>query len=88
LRTDSVKYLDEINFGFQDADPWNFFQDDAGTYWDSLTILGLKIASDTASLKWTLKDLPSDYGYAIKLKRQNSVWKITYMQGFDTSCCW
>jgi len=83
LRHDTVKYYNEINFGFQDADPWTFFQDDAGNYWDSFIVRDFRINADTASLKWTLRGISEADGYLVKFKREKDGWKVTYMAGFD-----
>jgi hypothetical protein len=88
LRNDTVKYLDEINFGFEDADPWTFFQDDPGNFWDSLVLRDVAIGTDTASLKWTLSSMAPEDTYLVRLKREQGRWKVCYMQGFDTTCCW
>jgi hypothetical protein len=80
LKHDTVKYYNEINFSFQEADPWTFFQDDAANYWDSMKIHNLAINADTASLSWTIQDTE---GYLVKFKREYSGWKIAYMIGFD-----
>ena len=83
LRHDTVKYYNEINFGFQDSDPWTFFQDDAGNYWDSFIIRDFRINADTASLKWTLRGISETDGYLVKFKRDKDGWKVAYMAGFD-----
>jgi hypothetical protein len=83
LKHDSVKYYNEINFSFQDADPWTFFQDDFGNYWDSLKISGIAINADTASLEWQLRNQNDTDKYMVKFKRESNVWKISYLQGFD-----
>src|ERR1035437_7866443 len=30
----TAKFYNEINFNFQDEDPWTYFQEDAGEYWN------------------------------------------------------
>jgi len=77
------KYYNEINFDFQESEPWTFFQDDAGNYYDSLIIHDLAIHADSASLKWTIKDMTDEDGYLVKLKHENNGWKITSLAGFD-----
>jgi len=76
------KYYNEENFAFQEADPWTFFQDDAGNYYDSLVINDLMIQADSASLKWAPKDAPGD-SYPVKLKHEKDGWKINWLAGFD-----
>ncbi len=77
------KYYNEINFDFQDADQWNYFQDDAGNYWDSLQIHDFKAAGDSASLQWSVTGVTG--GYLVKFRKENSKWKIAYMDGFKPS---
>lgn len=88
LRNDSIKYFNEINFGFQEADPWTSFQDDAGNFWDILTLHDITIGSDTALLKWTITGMSAEDAYLVKFKKENNNWRISYMRGFDTTCCW
>jgi hypothetical protein len=77
------KFYNEINFSFQDADPWNGFQDSAGIYWNTWQISDLKINADTASLNWKLGGQYPTEKYLVKFKREDTAWRIAYMQGFD-----
>jgi hypothetical protein len=40
------KYLNEINFDFQDADPWTGFQDSDPGYWDRFKIADYRATAD------------------------------------------
>lgn len=76
--------LNEINFDFQDSDPWTYFQDDFPDFWDQLTITDYRSAADSASLKWKVrtKDWSSE-GYTVRFRKEAGSWKVDYLQGFD-----
>jgi hypothetical protein len=78
------KYLNEINFDFQDADPWTGFQDSAPDYWDNFKITDYKSTARSASLKWLIqtKDLSSEK-YSVGFSKENGEWKVSYLEGFD-----
>jgi hypothetical protein len=78
-----AKYYNEINFPFQDSDPWTFFQDDAGEYWKDWIITDFKINGDNASLNWSLGGTYPTDKYLVKFKRENNAWKVSYLLGFD-----
>lgn len=82
------KLFNEINFRFQEADPWTDFQDDAPSFWDSLTISDYKAAADSASLKWKIVQTNwSTAGYVVKFSKENGQWKVAYLEGFDPVDC-
>lgn len=78
------KLLNEINFGFQEADPWTGFQDDAPEYWNKFTITDYSATADSASLKWKIQiaDWTSE-PYAVKFSFENGKWRVAYLEGFD-----
>jgi hypothetical protein len=78
------KYLNEINFDFQDADPWTGFQDSAPDYWDKFKITEYKSTAEAASLKWLIytKDWSSE-AYSVRFLKENGKWKVSYLEGFD-----
>jgi hypothetical protein len=78
------RYLNEINFSFQDADPWTGFQDEAPDYWNQFKIHDYKPAPDSASLKWTISDSTSTSApYEVHFEKEKGQWKVSYLQGFD-----
>ena len=82
------KYLNEINFSFQDADPWTHFQDEAPAFWDSLIISDYRSTADSASLKWKIKEKDwSSESYAVRFLKENGQWKVAYLEGFDLAEC-
>ncbi len=84
LTTADPKYLNEINFAYQDADPWTYFQDDAGQYWNDFKISDFVLSSDSASLKWSLQEKHSTTGkYLVRFSKENGKWVVSYLDGFD-----
>ena len=86
LVTAQPKKFNEINFSFQDADPWTHFQDDAPAFWDSLIVTDYTAKAESASLKWAIRGNGwfSD-PYTVRFSKVNGRWKVDYMAGFDTS---
>ena len=78
------KFANEINFDFQDADPWTGFQDSEPGYWDKFWITDYRSSADSASLKWLIKtkDWSSD-PYAVGFTKENGQWKLSWLEGFD-----
>jgi len=85
LRSDTHKYYDEVNFAFQDADPWTFFQDDADNFPDNMRMKIIHISPDSASVSWTVDDDPGADEYNVRLIKEKRHWKIDYLQGFDAA---
>lgn len=76
--------LNEINFDFQESDPWTYFQDDFPDFWDQLVITDYHAAADSASLKWKVKTKDwSSEGYMVRFRKEAGAWKVTYLEGFD-----
>jgi hypothetical protein len=78
------KLLNEINFSFQDADPWTGFQDSAPNYWDKFTIKDYTARTDSAFLKWEIHS--SDWSsepYSVGFSFENGKWRVAYLEGFD-----
>ena len=84
LATANPKLLNEINFSFQDADPWTGFQDDFPNYWNYFTITDYRLVGGSVSLKWKVKTNDwSTEGYAVTFSKENGRWKVAYLEGFD-----
>lgn len=78
------KYLNEINFDFQDADPWTGFQESAPDYWDKFKITDYKLTADSASLKWKIQTNDwSSEGYSVRFLKEDGKWKVSFLEGFD-----
>lgn len=86
LTSANPKYLNEINFSFQDADPWTGFQDDSPEYWEQFKISDYQSSANSATLKWWIqaKDWATDK-YAVGFSKENGKWKVSYLEGFDMS---
>ncbi len=84
LTTANPKYLNEINFAYQDADPWTYFQDDAGEYWNNFKISDFTLSSDSASLKWGLQEKYSNPDkYLVRFVKEKGKWVVSYLDGFN-----
>ena len=76
--------LNEINFDFQESDPWTYFQDDLPDFWDELIITDYRGGGDSASLKWKVKTKDwSSEGYTVRFLKEAGSWKVAYLEGFD-----
>jgi hypothetical protein len=62
------------------ADPWCNCQDVPDDFLNKIWIMHLIIKDNVASYNWSWGD---GIVYNIKAKREDSVWKILYMEGFD-----
>jgi len=84
LTTANPKLLNEINFSFQDADPWTGFQDSEPDYWDKFMIKDYNAAADSAFLTWKLQttDWASE-PYTVRFSFENGKWRVAYLEGFD-----
>lgn len=84
LTNANPKYLNEINFYSQDADPWTGFQDDFPDFWDKFKITDYKSTTNAASLKWKVQmnEWISEE-YAVGFSKEDSKWRVAYLDGFD-----
>ncbi len=62
------------------ASPWCNCQDVPDNYADKIWIMHISFNKDTASYNWSWGD---GLVYPIKVLKENGVWKIDYMEGFD-----
>ncbi|MDB5274024.1 MAG: hypothetical protein JWO58_2391 [Chitinophagaceae bacterium] len=72
---------------YADADLWCNCQDFPNEYWNSLIIKDLVIKDNNASLYWTWssKEYESGFKYHVKLQKENGQWKVSYLEGLDSS---
>ncbi|MDP9081844.1 MAG: hypothetical protein M3O71_30900 [Bacteroidota bacterium] len=63
-----------------DADVWCNCQDSPDKYWEKLTLADIKFNKSEVSFKWTWGD---NFYYKAKAKKEDSAWKISYLEGFD-----
>jgi hypothetical protein len=86
LTNANPKYYNEINFDYQEADPWTYYQDDPGEYWNNFKLAEFKLSHDSASLKWWRQEEHSEENkYLVKFVKENGKWKVSYLAGFDKS---
>ena len=83
LKNKKMEWLvgDMPPFG-NDANPWCNCQDNPDNYWKTLTITDLEIENNVATFNWTWGN---DFEYKVKAIKAGDEWKITYLQGFDSS---
>lgn len=65
-----------------DVNEWCNCQDYPDNYWDKLTLKDIKLNKDDVSFKWTWDD-DDDGFYKVRAKKEDGVWKISYLEGFD-----
>lgn len=75
-----VYYIGELPPFGNDANPWCNCQDNPDNYWETLTIKKLNIKGNQADFVWNWGD---DFEYKTKAIKENNVWKISYLEGFD-----
>jgi len=75
------KYYNEINFNFQDYDIWTYSQDNEIDLSENLKVKELVVNGSQATLKWYTDN--NDFGYLVKLKKENDTWKVSYLEGLE-----
>jgi hypothetical protein len=88
----SVDELPTFSFA-NDVDPWSLCQDvpyDKPNPWDLVEVEIINLNSQKGELYWKwgkpeLNGSPDwkDFKYKFNVEKENSQWKISYMQGFD-----
>jgi hypothetical protein len=66
---------------FEGADPWTQSQDTPMNYWEKITIDKVSINNNVASFVWTSENFGD---YKAQAEKENGVWKISYLEGFDS----
>lgn len=84
LKTKKMEYLvgDLPPYG-NDANMWCDCQDSPEAYWKTMKITILKIENNKASLNWTWMEWKDKSKYNVKAVKENGIWKIAYLEGFD-----
>lgn len=75
-----VYYVGELPPYGNDANPWCDCQDNPDKYWEKIKIQNLIIKDKKATFNWTWGD---GFKYKVKAVKENNVWKISYLQGFN-----
>lgn len=75
-----VYYIGELPPFGNGANPWCNCQDHPDDYWRNLTIKKLNIKDNQADFVWTWGN---DFEYKTKAIKENNIWKISYLEGFD-----
>lgn len=71
-----------------DANEWCHCQDTpSNDYWNNIEIKDIKVTENNiVSLTWDWgknNSWSNGFNYAVKVKKENNTWKITYLDGFD-----
>lgn len=80
-------FNDGIPLWNTDADDWCGCQDNPDNYWTRLKISHLELNGNTAvfSWAWGIEDgIDPPFKYNMKAKKENGIWKIAYMEGFNS----
>lgn len=75
-----VYYIGNLPPYGNDANPWCNCQDNPEDYWGKISLKDVKIINNKATYKWTWGD---QFEYKVEAEKENGVWKISYLQGFD-----
>lgn len=73
-------FIDDMPPFGGDSNSWCNCQDNPEQYWKTMKIKNLKIDNNKASFKWTWS---WEGEYSVKAVKENGVWKIAYLEGFD-----
>ncbi|MDA6069979.1 hypothetical protein NJT12_10160 [Flavobacterium sp. AC] len=84
LKTNKMEYLvgDLPPYG-NDANMWCDCQDSPDEYWKTMKISIVKIDNNKATLNWTWTEWKDKSKYNVKAIKENGIWKISYLEGFD-----
>lgn len=84
LKTKKMEYFvgDLPPYG-NDANMWCDCQDSPEQYWKTMKINIIKIENNKASLNWTWTEWKDKAKYNVKAVKENGIWKIAYLEGFD-----
>ena len=75
-----IYYVGELPPYGNDANPWCNCQDNPENYWEKISLKNVVINNNTATYNWTWGD---NFEYKVKAIKENGIWKISYLQGFD-----
>jgi len=83
LKSKKIEWLvgDMPPFG-GDSNAWCNCQDYPDAYWKTMAVNNVKIENNKASFYWTWS-WKGDFKYKAEAVKENGVWKISYLQGFN-----
>lgn len=84
LKTKKIEWLvgDLPPYG-NDTNAWCNCQDYPEQYWKTLKLNNLKVENDKATFSWTWTAWKDGGKYKVKAVKENGIWKIAYLEGFD-----
>lgn len=72
---------DGISLWDTDSDDWCNCQDYPDNYWESMTLNNFSFSKDNLTFYWTWGS-KNEKQYEIKARKEDGIWKISYLQGF------
>jgi hypothetical protein len=83
LKNKKIEWLvgDLPPFG-NDSNPWCSCQDYPDEYWKTMAVNNLKVDNNKASFYWTWS-WKGDFKYKTTVVKENGVWKIASLEGFN-----
>jgi hypothetical protein len=88
IQNKEVEFAEGDLAPYAEADPWCDCQDVPSDFrWDDMYIKYNSIDKNLAEITWTWDDSEDSqsFSYAVKMRKMRGKWKITYLQGFDTT---
>ena len=64
-----------------DTNPWCNCQDNPDNFWEKIQLKDVNVTNNLASFKWSWGD---EFRYKTKAVLANGIWKIDYLEGFDS----
>lgn len=84
LKTGKLEYfVGELPPYGSDSDPWCDCQDNPEAFWKTMKVNNLKIENNKAAFYWTWTAWKETPKYKVTAVKENGIWKIAYLTGFD-----
>ncbi|KQB37726.1 hypothetical protein RC62_2892 [Flavobacterium aquidurense] len=85
LKTNKWEYfVGELPPYGNDSNPWCDCQDNPDAFWKTMKLNNLKVENNKATFYWTWTEWKETPKYKVTAVKENGVWKIAYLQGFDS----
>ncbi|OMQ08760.1 hypothetical protein [[Flexibacter] sp. ATCC 35103] len=84
LKTNKMEYfVGELPPYGNDSNPWCNCQDNPEAFWKTMKLNNLKIENNKATFYWTWTEWKETPKYKVTAVKENGIWKIAYLEGFD-----
>ncbi|WP_316632909.1 hypothetical protein [uncultured Flavobacterium sp.] len=85
LKTNKMEYfVGELPPYGNDSDPWCDCQDNPEVFWKTMQVNNLKVENNKATFYWTWTEWKETPKYKVTAVKENGIWKIAYLNGFDS----